>query len=75
MRKEKEASKFLIYKMNKQILSWLINCPASDINFKGNLEKADLETLKEAYKKTGLSKLAYKLIRIKINKISPGEII
>lgn len=56
-------------KIDKNILSWLTTVPASDINFKTNLQNANLETLQEALKKDSLSKLARKSIESKIKKL------
>jgi hypothetical protein len=47
----------------------LTTVPASDINFKTNLQNANLETLQEALKKDSLSKLARKSIESKIKKL------
>jgi len=55
----------------KNIISWLAHCPSSDINFKSNLEEANLDELQAALKilKTKPeSKTAIKLIERKINK-------
>lgn len=56
-------------KINKEILSWLITVPASDMNFKVNLQQANLETLQESLKNNSLSKLARKSIESRIKKL------
>ena len=56
-------------KVDENVLSWLTTVPAGDINFRSKLAGANIETLKEALKKKGLSKLAVKSILNKITKI------
>ncbi len=34
--------------INKKNLSWITNCPASDINFQSNLKEANVQTIEEA---------------------------
>lgn len=55
--------------INKNDLSWLTSCPASDCNFKGHLNDSNIETLREALKDKSISKAARKAIEIKIRKL------
>ncbi|GAI11951.1 unnamed protein product [marine sediment metagenome] len=45
-------------KIDKKLLSWLTNCPASDVNFKNNLLIANIATLREALFDENLTKTA-----------------
>ncbi len=59
--------------MNKEILSWLTSCPASDINFISQLADADLETCEAALKSRHLSKLARQKIESRIKKLNKQQ--
>lgn len=55
-------------KVDKKILNWLTSCPASDTNFKCNLDYANVETLQAALKDKTISKTARLTIERKIRK-------
>jgi len=55
-------------KINKKTLSWLTNCPATDINFIGHLREANIPTIEEALKSPGLSKLAIQKLNSALKK-------
>lgn len=54
--------------IDKDVLSWLTSCPASDINFTFNLVYANVETLQAALKDKHISKTARSKIEITIRK-------
>lgn len=54
---------------DRKILNWICNCPASDINFKGNLAKADIITCEAALENNCISKAARKAIEVKLRKL------
>ena len=54
----------------KKTLSWLTNCPVSDINWKGALDEANLDTMLEALKNPTISKTARQKIEARIRKRS-----
>lgn len=55
--------------INKEILNWIVNVPASNNNFKLNLKKANLQTCREALKNNCLSKGARKAIEVQIRRL------
>ncbi len=58
--------------IDKEILSWLTNCPASDGNFKSNLKGANIETIEKALEKKELSKTAIQKLNAELRRKLKG---
>lgn len=67
----KKFTQFLIkMEYNPEIRNWICNCPASDQNFKSQLEMADIPTCEEALKNNCISKVARQAITSKLRKLN-----
>lgn len=55
--------------VNKEILSWLVTVPHSDVNFKSKLSDSNRETIEEALKDKGIGKCKRKVLEIKLRKL------
>jgi hypothetical protein len=55
--------------IDKNILDWLTKCPASDTNFRINLDRANIETIEEALKYPGQTKTAIRFLESKLRRL------
>ena len=55
--------------VEREILNWIVNVPASNNNFKIQLKKANLETCREALKNNCISKGARKAIEVQVRRL------
>lgn len=54
--------------IDENVLSWLTNVPASDVNFRGRLKSANIKTLEEALEDYRISKQARSLIESQLKR-------
>ncbi len=55
--------------IDRKILSWLTIVPSGDINFKNQLEDANVETIQEALKDSSMGKTKKKVLESKLKKL------
>lgn len=56
-------------KIDKNAVSWLTHCPASDVNFKGTLRDTNIATIQEALKDKTIGKTATKALEIQLRRL------
>ena len=68
--KSREKNKMI----DKNILSWLVTVPHSDIGFKSYLEEANIETIEEALKDKFVGKTKRIVLERKLRKLKKGVV-